>query len=114
VAQKIETLLIDDLVLCQTDGEEEAPADETIEFGLDGKRWKIDLAKNNAEELRILLEPYIQAASQKLPAVNRTSRTSARRQHSAEIRRWANEMGIPVSERGRIPEDVVRQYEQNH
>lgn len=114
MAQKVETLLIDDLILFQTGGEEEHPADETVEIGLDGKRYRIDLAAHNAAELRDVMDPYIQAASQKLPAVNRQSRTVARRQHSAAIRAWARKHKIPVSERGRIPEEVVQQYEAAH
>jgi hypothetical protein len=38
----------------------------------------------------------------------------AKRQHSATIRQWAQQQGIQVSERGRIPEEVVAQYELVH
>ena len=36
---------------------------------------------------------------------------SASRQRSGDIRAWAKEHGISVSERGRIPASVVQQYQ---
>ena len=44
VAQIREVRLVDDL-----DGE---AADETVEFGIDGKNYEIDLSKENAGRLR--------------------------------------------------------------
>jgi len=44
VAQKVTVSLIDDL-----DGDK---ADETVEFGLDGKSYEIDLSTGNAGKLR--------------------------------------------------------------
>ena len=44
MAQKVLVSLVDDL-----DGSE---ADETVEFGLDGINYQIDLSTENAEELR--------------------------------------------------------------
>ena len=41
-------------------------------------------------------------------------RTTAHRQHSAAIRTWAKQAGIEVSDRGRIPADVVTRYEAKH
>jgi len=37
-------------------------------------------------------------------------RTAANRQHSGDIRAWAKEHGVAVSERGRIPATVIEQY----
>lgn len=41
----------------------------------------------------------------------RGGRIAPARQRSADIRAWAKEHGISVSERGRIPANVVEQYE---
>jgi len=38
-------------------------------------------------------------------------RTSSSRERSGDIRAWAKEQGIAVSERGRIPASVVEQYQ---
>ena len=42
------------------------------------------------------------------------SRTVARRQESAEIRAWAKGRGYPVNERGRIPAEIVQEYQATH
>jgi hypothetical protein len=113
--QRVNVLLLDDLVLYQTEGKEEEPATETVEFGLHGKHYRIDLNNNNAAELESLLEPYIQAASQKLGrGTARRSRTVASRNRSADIRAWASENGYQVSDRGRIPAEVVAEYDAAH
>jgi nucleoid-associated protein Lsr2 len=54
VAQKIQTLFIDDL-----DGSE---ADGTARFGLDGAEYEIDLNAEHAQALRNALARYVQAA----------------------------------------------------
>ena len=54
VAQKIQTLYIDDL-----DG---SPAEGTVRFGLDGSEYEIDLNTEHAKELRSALTRYVDAA----------------------------------------------------
>jgi hypothetical protein len=52
MAQKVSVMLVDDM-----SGE---AADETVEFGLDGTGYVIDLSLNNSRELRNLLKPFIE------------------------------------------------------
>jgi len=40
----------------------------------------------------------------------RAGRTAATRQRSGDIRAWAKDQGIAVSDRGRIPARVLEQY----
>ncbi len=54
MAQKVLVSLVDDL-----DGSE---AEETVEFGLDGVSYQIDLSSDNAEELRDALAQYVEHA----------------------------------------------------
>jgi hypothetical protein len=54
VAQKIQTLYVDDL-----DGSE---AEGTVRFGLDGTEYEIDLNAGHAQELRDALARYVSAA----------------------------------------------------
>ena len=54
MAQKIQTLFIDDL-----DGSE---AEGTVRFGLDGAEYEIDLNAEHAQALRDALARYVQAA----------------------------------------------------
>ena len=54
MAQKIQTLLIDDI-----DG---SAAEGTFRFGLDGAEYEIDLNAGHARELRDALPRYVDAA----------------------------------------------------
>ena len=55
MAKQVITLLTDDL-----DGGE---ADRTVEFGLDGVNYTIDLSEKNTAKLRKALDPYLGAAT---------------------------------------------------
>jgi hypothetical protein len=110
MAQRVLTSFIDDL-----DGSE---ADGTIQFGLDGKPLEIDLSAANAARLRDVLAPYIAAGTKVGRAGTRVTRHSRgaegwaeRRAHNVVVRRWANEHGYDVGDRGRIPAQVVEAYE---
>ena len=104
MAQKITVALEDDL-----DG---GPAAETLRFGLDGSEYEIDLNTKNAATFRKQLTPFVEYARKAGRGQRRRSgRTSSSRQRSGDIRAWAKDKGIPVSERGRIPASVVEQYE---
>ena len=105
MAQKVQITLVDDL-----DGR---PADETVSFALDGSAYEIDLSAANAATLRDALAPYVSHA--------RRARGGARRRNgrggsgrAGEIRAWARSEGIAVSERGRVPADVVARYDASH
>jgi hypothetical protein len=104
MAQKITVALEDDL-----DG---GPADETVRFGIGGTEYEIDLSKRNAATFRRKLAPFIEHARKAgRGARRRPGRTASSRERSADIRAWAKDQGIGVSERGRIPASVVEQYE---
>ena len=117
MAQKVTVSLIDDL-----DGDK---ADETVEFGLDGKSYEIDLSTGNADKLRDALASYVAAArrpggrrrSGGGPAVAATAaarRPSVDREQNQAIRDWARKRGMKVSDRGRIPADVLEAYHQEN
>ncbi len=55
MAKKVTVTLVDDV-----DGE--APADETVEFGVDGVTYEIDLSSKNAEKLRNQLSTWVEHA----------------------------------------------------
>jgi hypothetical protein len=111
MAQKVEVRLVDDI-----DGSD---ADETVQFGLDGVTYEIDLSDDNADQLRSTLAEYIGHA-RKAGGTRRAGRaTGGGRRRSggtetAAIRAWAREQGLAVSERGRIPASIVEQYEAAH
>ena len=106
MAQKIQVFLVDDL-----DGSD---ADETVSFALDGANYEIDLSSRNAEEFRKVLAPYIRHARRVRPASRRQGTpTAVSRVRSSQVRAWAQQRGYKVSERGRIPSPVLREFEQH-
>jgi hypothetical protein len=103
MAQKIQTLFIDDI-----DGSE---AEGTVRFGLDGSQYEIDLSAGHNGELRDTLKSYIAHARK----VGGSSRRAARKAPSIDtvaVRAWARENGIDIRERGRVPAEVVARYRQ--
>ena len=104
MAQRVSIELEDDL-----DG---GPADETLRFGLGGAEYEIDLSKKNASKFRWQIAPYIEHARRAGRGQRRRPvRPASSRERSGDIRTWAKDQGIPVSERGRIPASVVEQYQ---
>ena len=104
MAQRVSVELEDDL-----DG---GPADETLRFGLGGMDYEIDLSKKNASRFRRQIAPYIDHARKAGRGQRRRpGRTPSSRDRSADIRAWAKDHGITVSERGRIPARVIKEYE---
>ena len=104
MAQRIQTLLIDDL-----DGGEAAG---TVRFGLDGTEYEIDLSAAHSDELRKAMERYLahaRRAGGTARSAVRGRRTSAA-VDTAKVREWAKGQGIEVKDRGRVPADVVEQY----
>ena len=107
VAQKIQTLFIDDL-----DGSE---AEGTVRFGLDGTGYEIDLNAQHAQALRDALSPYVKAARRggggaQQSARNGRRKASASGLNTTEVREWAKAQGIEVKERGRIPAELVVKF----
>jgi hypothetical protein len=104
MAQKITVALEDDL-----DG---GPADETVRFGVGGSEYEIDLSTKNATAFRRHLAPFIEHARRAGRGQRRRpGRATSSREHSGNIRAWAKEQGIAVSDRGRIPASVAEQYD---
>jgi hypothetical protein len=101
MAQKVTVILEDDL----TGG----PAKQTVRFAFDGTDYEIDLNAKNAAAFGKQLAPYLEHARRAgRSQPRRTGRTG--RQRSGDIRAWAKEQGLAVSERGRIPASVAEQY----
>jgi hypothetical protein len=87
------------------------PAEHTIRFAFDGTDYEIDLNAKNAAAFGKQLAPYLVPARRAGRAPSRQpGRTAVNRQCSGDIRAWAKEQGLAVSERGRIPATVVEQY----
>jgi Lsr2 len=108
MAQKVQTLLIDDL-----DGSE---ADGTVRFGLDGTDYEIDLSAKHAEALRKALAPYLGVARRAPGSATRRPGRTGRKAANADgpdptaVREWAKSQGIDVKNRGRVSADLVAKF----
>ena len=106
MAQKVQTLFIDDL-----DGSE---AEGTVRFGLDGVLYEIDLNAVHAKELRETLARYTGAARKTAGATRRPARNpdkaSANGLNTTEVRDWAKANGLDVKDRGRVPADLIARF----
>ena len=105
MAQKIQTLFIDDL-----DGGE---AVGTVRFGLDGTEYEIDLSKEHTDALHTALGTYVENARKVGGAPRRQvrgGRRSADAINTAKVREWAKGQGIDIKDRGRVPATIVEQY----
>lgn len=110
MARKVVVSLIDDF-----DGK---PADETVQFGLNGVRYEIDLSAKHAMKMRQDLQPWVDAGrriggSRRRRGVG-TGGESIDRKQSADIREWARKAGYEVARRGRIPADVIDAFRAAH
>ena len=109
MAQKIQTLFIDDI-----DG---GAAEGTVRFALDGTDYEIDLNAKHSEELRSAFGKYVSHARKVGGTARRAGRAAGRASRGAsalnttEIRNWAREQGYDIKDRGRVPADLVAKYQ---
>lgn len=113
MAKKVTVTLIDDV-------DQEAFADETVEFGLDGIQYEIDLSSENAASLREQFDVWVSHArkvsSRKhggggvAVGTATKARVAVDRGQSAAIREWARQNNKRVSARGRISSEIIDAY----
>lgn len=109
MAKKVTTILIDDI--------DKTEANETVQFGLDGINYEIDLNTAHATELREALRRWV-AAGRKVQGRRRrgtgTPVNTEAREFNRKVREWAKTEGISVSDRGRVAAWVVDKYRRAH
>jgi hypothetical protein len=117
LARKVIHEFIDDI-----DGGE---ATDTVKFSYRGADYEVDLSKKNAAKLDKALAPYLEAgrrvkgtrstrgAAAKAVAPGRKAATGAS-SNAKDVREWAKSEGIDVSDRGRVPADITRRYQEAH
>ena len=111
VAQKVSVTFA-----CDYD-EKEIPDGEhmTRAFSLDGRDYEIDLCEKHSQKFDEAVKRFADKARKVSSRMSRPKRrTAAHRQRSADIRAWAKRSGIDVSDRGRIPAQVIAKYDASH
>jgi hypothetical protein len=111
VAQKISVTFA-----CDYDSREIPEGEHlTRAFSLDGRDYEIDLCEKHSQKFDEVLSRFADKARKVTNRVGKPKRrTTAHRQRSAQIRAWAKQSGMDVSDRGRIPADVIAKYDANH
>ena len=91
---------------------------ETIRFSLDRTDYEIDLTDKNAKALRDAFAKYVSAARRttapQRPSAGprgRIGAAAARDYDPKAVRVWAESQGIQVSQRGRVPADLVAKFQ---
>ncbi len=106
-------------LLCDVhDGEVDAV--RTVQFGLNGRQYEIDLCEVHADELESVVQEWADFArsvtgrstTRGIRGRGRSrSRSSANgKADVASVRSWAKQQGMKVSDRGRIPNEVLEKY----
>jgi Lsr2 len=116
MAQKTIVTLVDDLT------GEVAENISTVEFALDGRTYQLDLTDENSTKLHDVLSRYVNAA-RKIGGRRRSGARPGRaikasgrapgynRETLRSIREWAKKNGYHVSDRGRLPAEVLQAWE---
>ncbi len=116
MAQRTIVTLVDDLT------GEEAENISTVEFALDGVTYELDLTDENSTKLHDALSPYAKAG-RKIGGRRRSGPRPGRaikgtgpsagynRETLKSIREWAKKNGHNVSDRGRLPAEVVQAWQ---
>lgn len=82
----------------------------TRTISLDGQAREIDLCGKDGQALDKVAGKYAPYARKVRRTPTNGRRTVSDRQRSADVRAWAKSKGYEVSDRGRIPESIEREY----
>ena len=84
-------------------------------FSVDGRDYEIDLCERHSQKFDEVFRRFAVRARKATHRVGRAKqRTAAHRKRSADIRAWAKDKDVSVSDRGRIPADVIARYDASH
>lgn len=86
----------------------------SIEFSYRGKDYTIDLSAENAALFDDAIAPFLSAATRVKGGKKKPTRASSGRSNTKAIREWANANGYTVSDRGRVPADIIEAYDAAH
>lgn len=116
MARRIVHQLVDDI-----DGTVLEPGQgETVLFSIDGTAYEIDLTDAHAGALRTAMAPYIEAGRRVTAAsAAAASAAGSKRRRGGQVdygpvREWAKANGYTVSDRGRVPQNVLDAYHAAH
>lgn len=99
------------------DTDPKAEADETLRYGLDGITYEIDLSEANAAKFRGMFAKYIPVSRRAVPGgptgarkPTKTAASPAGDEDNRAVRKWAQENGYEISDRGVIKAEIKAAY----
>jgi nucleoid-associated protein Lsr2 len=93
-----------------TDDLDQSPASQTIRFAVEGVEYEIDLSEKNAKRFNDAIAPFVEKGRRIGGRKRGRGGETTAGVDPSVIRQWANEQGIEISARGRIPGDIVDRY----
>jgi Lsr2 len=94
-----------EIVLSMIDETDGSEADETIHFGLDGAEFELNLSKAHAEELRRVLEPYINAGRK--TGGMRNERAPTNKDEAEPVLNGTKQHSMKVSDSGIVQRQII-------
>ncbi|MFB9733468.1 histone-like nucleoid-structuring protein Lsr2 [Ornithinimicrobium kibberense] len=111
MAQKVQTILVSDL-----SGTELGEDGQTVKFGFLGVDYEIDLSQEEADDFANTIQKYVEAGRRVGGRRQTDAASSAKRAPSQTkaIKSWLDEQNIDYPKRGRLPQNLIDQWEQAH
>lgn len=83
-----------------------------VRFSVDGTDYTLDVSAKNAAQFQQDMDKYIQNARTLIPVKppRRRGGADANRSRTREIRVWAQNHGIEVASRGKIPQEIIEKF----
>lgn len=114
MAQKVVREFIDDI-----DGSQ---AERTFSFAVDGTQYEIDLSTSNIAEFKQAIGGFIESSRKVKPgsytyrarSSNGSSGSGRGKEQLKAIREWLRQKGHAVQDRGRIPANLIAEFDAAH
>ena len=89
---------------------------KTFFFSVGGRAYEVDLTPDEITKFESLVAPYVTVARPvgKSREVESRTKLSLAGATSKQVREWAVAKGLKVSDRGRIPAEIIEEYIRSH
>lgn len=97
---------------------QDVPNDESTALTVGTTRYLMDLCQEHIDDLNANLDPFISIAHDAQKRTGTQVRKALVGKHgaftTADVRKWLHEQGREVSNTGRLPGDLIREYQDAH
>jgi phage terminase Nu1 subunit (DNA packaging protein) len=97
---------------------QDVPDNEATPITVGTTRYLMDLCQEHIDHMHEVLEPFTSIASDTQKRTGTQVRRAIKGKRgaftTADVRKWLQEQGRDVSHTGRLPEDLLREFEDAH